>query len=379
MAKEPADRFATPAELAAALAQRAVVPAAPVTVRVVSPPPAGAVPAPLAIPVTEMDTLVAGTTPPEGAHKAPASRLKRRFLGLLAAVGCLALLGSLLSLVLSGTGRDGGRSAATPPHPAAPEKTITNSIGMKLVYVPPGTFRMGSTPDALERFRQEPHTWEPEVWDQLEGPQHEVRITRGFYLGAYEVKQSEYQAVTGKNPTGFTADPNLPVEQVSWGEAVDYCKQLSERPAEKKAGRVYRLPTEAEWEYACRAGTATAFHGGDGLSSKQANFNGTAPFGGAPMGPNLGKTTLVGAYPANAFGLYDMHGSLWEWCQDSPRRYTAAAVNDPRGPEAVGGPRVLRGGSWYDAAWACRSALRFAESPSYRSRTVGFRVALPVP
>jgi formylglycine-generating enzyme required for sulfatase activity len=209
-----------------------------------------------------------------------------------------------------------------------------------------------------------------------EGPQHKVKITKPFYMGVYEVKQSEYEKVMVKNPSTFKDGPDHPVEQVIWDEAVDFCKKLSELPDEKKAGRVYRLPTEAEWEYACRAGTTTVFHYGNSLSSTQANFNGDAPYGGAEKGPRIGKTTKCGSYqPPNAWGLYDMHGNVWEWCLDGPRTYVKSdqAVIDPKG-DLAGGSRVRRGGSWGFEAWFCRSALRGPRSPSTRYDDFGFRV-----
>ena len=144
-------------------------------------------------------------------------------------------------------------------------------------------------------------------------------------------------------------------------------------PEEKKAGRVYRLPTEAEWEYACRAGTKTPFHYGDSLSSKQANFDGNFPYGGADKGPYLGKTAKVGTYAANAFGLYDMHGNVWQWCQDW---YT----DKPPGGEdpevtTVASLRVIRGGCWLNLGGFCRSAFRIWYVPGYRYYSLGFRVA----
>jgi formylglycine-generating enzyme required for sulfatase activity len=244
-----------------------------------------------------------------------------------------------------------------------PEKTITNSIGMKLAYIPSGEFTMGS-PDK-EANRQ-----------PIEGPQHKVKITKAFYLGVYEVKQSEYEKVVGKNPSAFKDSPDHPVESVIWDEAVEFCKKLSELPEEKTAGRVYRLPTEAEWEYACRAGTKTVFHYGDSLSSKQANFNGDQPYGSAEKGVRIGKSTQCGSYAPNRWGLFDMHGNVCEWCLDAARPYTANAVEDPRGSEAAGGSRVLRGGGWRGVAWPCRCAMRSPYPLSSRINDVGFRVVL---
>ncbi len=256
----------------------------------------------------------------------------------------------------------------------APDREITNSIGMKLVLIPAGKFLMGSPKDEQERRPDE--------------EQHEVSITKPFYLGVYVVTQAEYEKVMGNNPSYFSPQGyrkdrvkdmdtgQFPVEAVSWDDAVAFCKKLSELPEEKKAGWVYRLPTEAEWEYACRAGTKTAFHYGDSLSSKQANFNGGFPYGGADKGPYLARTAKVGTYAANAFGLDDMHGNVWEWCQDwyDENYYKNSPKEDPPGP-AQASLRVVRGGSWLYDGRDCRSADRGRDEPGYRFNDLGFRVA----
>ena len=251
---------------------------------------------------------------------------------------------------------------------------ITNSIGMKLALIPAGKFMMGLPKDEKERGDNE--------------EQHEVSITRPFYLGVYVVTQAEYEKVMGNNPSYFSAKDTgkdsvkdmdtsrFPVETVSWDDAVAFCKKLSELPEEKKAGRVYRLPTEAEWEYACRAGTKTVFHYGDSLSSRQANFNGEYPYGGADKGPFLARTAKVGSYAANGFGLYDMHGNVWEWCQDwhDANYYKNSPREDPPGP-AQASARVVRGGGWGDHGGDCRSAGRIGGEPGFRGSGLGFRVA----
>ncbi len=256
----------------------------------------------------------------------------------------------------------------------APDREITNSIGMKLVLITAGKFLMGSPKDEKDRLPDE--------------EQHEVSITKPFYLGVYVVTQAEYEKVMGNNPSYFSAKGGgkasvkdmdtgqFPVEQVSWDDAVAFCKKLSELPEEKKAGWVYRLPTEAEWEYACRAGTKTPFHYGDSLSSKQANFSGGFPYGGADKGPFLMRTAKVGTYAANAFGLYDMHGNVWEWCQDwyDENYYKNSPKEDPPG-SAQTSDRVVRGGSWYFFGRFCRSAYRCRIEPGYRLNYLGFRVA----
>jgi uncharacterized protein (TIGR02996 family) len=261
--------------------------------------------------------------------------------------------------------------------PCVPE--LVNSVGMRFVLVPAGTFRMGSPAGEAER-------------EQVEGPQREVEITRPFLLGAYLVTQEEFGKVMGHNPSWYSADGickdnvsgldtrRFPVSHVSWEDVARFCKKLSARPKEKKAGRAYRLPTEAEWEYACRGGAKshTAFSCGPSLSSTQANFDGRQPYGGAPRWPYLGRPTEVGSYRPNAWGLYDMHGNVWEWCADwwsvnnkkGPRR-------DPKGPEK-GEYRVMRGGCFHNPGHYCRTAFRYAIVPRDPNHNVGFRVVCEV-
>jgi formylglycine-generating enzyme required for sulfatase activity len=256
--------------------------------------------------------------------------------------------------------------------------SFTNSTDMKLVLIPAGKFVMGSPAGEQERASEE--------------TQHEVAITRPFYMGIHEVTQQQYEKVLGKNPSFFNAKngggPDHPVEQVNMQGVLEFCKRLSALPAEKKSGRVYRLPTEAEWEYACRAGATTTFHVGESLSSKQANFNGNHPYGGAAKGPYLKQTAKVGSYPANAWGLHDMHGNVWEWCSDwyDPDYYRNSPKEDPKGPAKgvlstgfrTDFYQVTRGGCWLDEARACRSAYRFRFMPSDPYRLVGFRVVCEV-
>jgi formylglycine-generating enzyme required for sulfatase activity len=272
-------------------------------------------------------------------------------------------------------------------------KEVTNSIGMKLVLIPAGKFTMGSPQEERDTALAsvpEGSRAQAKSWFEVEGPQHEVEISKPFYLGVYEVTQAEYEKVMGTNPSWFSATGSgkekvegkdtsrFPVENVSWNDAVEFCKKLSETPEEKRSGRVYRLPTEAEWEYSCRGGASSKpFHFGDSLTSTQANFDGNYPYGGADKGPYLERTTRVGSYDANAFGLYDMHGNVWEWCADwySKDYYKDSPRKDPQGP-ATGTSRVLRGGSWGVYGWNCRSASRSGVDPGIRCGNVGFRVVL---
>jgi formylglycine-generating enzyme required for sulfatase activity len=277
------------------------------------------------------------------------------------------------------------------------EKEITNSIGMTLVRIPAGTFRMGSTKDeqdeAIADYEKFSGKKAPEnilALFRREGPQHAVQITRPFYLGMHEVTQAQYEKVMDRNPSYFSASGggkdkvagmstgNFPVEQVSWKDAVEFCEKLSKRAAEKRAGRKYRLPTEAEWGYSCRGGatTSTYFHFGNSLSSRQANFDGNYPFGGAEKGDYQERTCKAGSYKPNRFGLHDMHGNVWEWCADwfDKDYYSSSPRKDPSGP-TTGTSRVLRGGSWGSHARNCRSAFRCGEDPDYRGHYCGFRVA----
>lgn len=239
---------------------------------------------------------------------------------------------------------------------------ITNSIGMVLVHIPAGEFLMG-TPD------NDPS----KAWDEIP---HRVRISKPFFMGKYEVTQSQYQKVMGKNPSYCARLPNPeqhPVEQVSWDDAVAFCRALSELPDEKAAGRSYRLPTEAEWEYACRAGTTTAYHFGNDSN----DLSKYALFGGHKAG--VWATQKVGVKLPNAWGLHDMHGNVWEWCADEYGPYQVETeVVDPQGPDKGVG-KVARGGSWDYGASKCRSAQRYGGEVLTRSFTnfaFGFRVVM---
>jgi formylglycine-generating enzyme required for sulfatase activity len=255
---------------------------------------------------------------------------------------------------------------------------------MKLVRIEAGKFMMGaltkSEQDQIRNFKGE------KLIDQ-EKP-HEVVITKPFYMGVYPVTQAEYEKVMGENPSYFSRNgagrmevagldtTRSPVEYVSWRDAMAFCRKLS-----KKVGKKFDLPTEAEWEYACRAGSKGAFHYGDSLSSKQANFDGHNPHGGAGLGPWLKRPTPVGSYKPNAFGLYDMHGNVRQCCKDWYKRdyHAESPRRDPQGP-ATGTARVARGGSWFDAAWYCRSAFRHATPPDDRTNyMLGFRVVVRLP
>ncbi len=228
-------------------------------------------------------------------------------------------------------------------------------LSMEMLWVKPGTFEMGSPTSEAGRSKYE--------------TQHQVTLTEGFWLGKYEVTQAQWQKVMGNNPSHFKG-AGRPVEKVSWIEVTSFCDKLTalEREAGRlPAGKAYQLPTEAQWEYACRAGTKTAFSFGDGLMSRQANISG---------GPR--ETTDVGKYPANGWGFHDMHGNVWEWCADWYGDYPTGAARDPVGP-AVGSYRVARGGSWYFTANFARSANRFRNEPAISYVILGFRLSLRPP
>ncbi len=248
----------------------------------------------------------------------------------------------------------------TPPQPKvvtpAQRKAgeiVTNSLSMKFAWIPPGEFDMGSP--ATEKDRRD---------DEI---QHRVTLTQGFFLGITPVTQTQWRAVGGTERSSFKGD-DRPVENVSWEDCQEFCKLLSQ-----KDGKPYRLPTEAEWEYACRAGTTTPFSFGETISTDQVNYDGChSDYDRLRKGVYRQQTTPVGSFPTNAWGLYDMHGNVWEWCQDWYGSYPSSDITDPQG-EKYGESRVLRGGSWDDCASNCRAAYRRRVTPG-RRRRIGFRV-----
>ena len=247
---------------------------------------------------------------------------------------------------------------------------LRGGVTLELVWIPPGEFMMGSkdTPRAIAS-----KSGGKGSWDTDEYPRHKVSITNGFWMGKYEVTQAQWQALMGSNPSHFKdAGANAPVEKISWDDCQKFLKKVSQR-----TGQTFRLPTEAEWEYACRAGAETAFHYGDTLTSSQANFNGDHPYGGAAKGVDLGRTTPVGSYRPNAFGLYDMHGNVFEWCQDwyGENYYQNSPVSNPPGP-SFGLGRINRGGSWREYAGNCRSAYRNGLKQDGRYFIFGLRVVM---
>ncbi|MBN2308798.1 MAG: formylglycine-generating enzyme family protein [Candidatus Hydrogenedentes bacterium] len=237
---------------------------------------------------------------------------------------------------------------------------VGGGLTMELVWIPPGTFMMGSPSGEEGHGADEAH--------------HRVTLSRGFWMGKYEITQAQCEAVMGSNPSHFKGDKDLPVEQVSWDGARAFCEVLS-----RKAGAEFRLPTEAEWEYACRAGTTTPFHLGETISTDQANYDGNDTYGNGRKGEYREKTTPVGSFPANAWGLHDMHGNVCEWCEDwyDTNYYANSPERDPRGPRPPTScsHRVIRGGCWRHVPRSCRAADRAGSTPDERDDGRGFRVA----
>jgi formylglycine-generating enzyme required for sulfatase activity len=250
-------------------------------------------------------------------------------------------------------------------------------VKLEMVYISGDTFLMGA-----------PKTEEKSL--DTERPQHYVEV-KPFYMGKYTITQEQWEKVVyscppvarelNPRPAYFQGD-KLPVEQVSWHDAVEFCARLSH-----KTGQEYRLPSEVEWEYACRAGSAKPFAFGDTITTDVVNYNGNYTYGNASKGEYRARTTPVGTFPPNAFGLYDMHGNVWEWCADTWYDSYDGAPNDGT-PRINDNPfrllhndnpfRLLRGGSWYYCPDYCRSAYRSYFYPGYDNNDVGFRVACPV-
>jgi formylglycine-generating enzyme required for sulfatase activity len=268
----------------------------------------------------------------------------------------LAVIGALMALVLGVCWWNVDRVKPI----ATKLVDLGNGVTMDFVWIPPGEFMMGSPTN--------------EVGREINETQHRVKITKGFWMGKYEVTQKQYKAVMGTNPSEFDLGGGYPVDNVSWEDAGAFCVKVKER-----TGLELRLPTEAEWEYACRAGTTTRYYTGD----TEADLGRAGCFdGNAERGFKIWKwdrrrrePRRVGSFVSNAWGLYDMHGNMWEWCADWYGEYPTGIVVDPLGPEN-GQSRVQRGGSWSFYAQYCRSASRVRYDPSSRSFNDGFRCVL---
>jgi formylglycine-generating enzyme required for sulfatase activity len=247
---------------------------------------------------------------------------------------------------------------------SAPYQTVDlgKGVTLEMVLIPGGSFMMGSLDSEAGQSGDE-------------GPRHQVTLPE-FRMGKYPVTQAQYQAIMGNNPAKFKGD-NRPVEQVSWNDAMEFCDRLS-----KKLGQPYTLPSEAQWEYACRAGTTTPFHFGETITTDLANYDGNDTYGAGPKGIYRQETTDVGSFPPNGFGLYDMHGNVWEWCldhyHDSYEGVPADGsvwVSDENKLLGLFSQRVCRGGSWFNNPRICRCAYRlFNHYPVNRLNYLGFRV-----
>lgn len=245
-------------------------------------------------------------------------------------------------------------------------KVGQSGVPMVFVKVSPGTFKMGSP--AGEAYRRANES------------QHDVVLSKGYWLGKMEVTQAQWVALMGNNPSKNQGNVQLPVENVSWDDAMKFCQALTAQ--ERQAGRLpegleFTLPTEAQWEYACRAGSTSAFSFGGTLDGTQANFDGNHPYGKSDRSPKfLNSTAAVGSYPANAWGFHDMHGNVMEWCRDWYQADLGTVkATDPTGA-ATGMYRVYRGGNYRDIGAFCRSAFRYFNLPHFKYGYLGFRVAL---
>jgi len=264
------------------------------------------------------------------------------------------------------------RRPATAQYFTEPLLKPEGALPLDMVLVPGGTFTMGSPEDELERSDDE-------------GPPHEVTVP-SFFMGRYPVTQAQWRLVAAlpkvnrelkPDPANFKGE-NRPVEQVSWYDAVEFCKRL-----EQETGRPYRLPSEAEWEYACRAGTTTPFYFGKTLTTELANYNGNSTYSDGPKGEYREETTPVEHFGlSNAFGLCDMHGNVWEWCADPWHRNYEGAPTDGSvwlDEDQGNSSFVLRGGSWYGKPSSCRSACRYYKSPNDANLSISIRVVCNAP
>lgn len=260
---------------------------------------------------------------------------------------------------------------ANPYHKKEVTVDLGGGVQLVMIYIEGGSFQMGQSDSEKEWLIKKVGLASNNPVFSRESPQRTVTLD-GFWIGKYEVTQAQYRAIMGTNPSYFFfKGANRPVEQVSWYDAMVFCRKLSERTR-----RIFTLPTEAQWEYACRAGTTGPFAFGNCLSTSDVNYNGEIPLSGCSKGVYRQSTWDVGSGRANAWGLYDMHGNVWEWCLDWYGPYTSSTKRNPVGPD-FGRNRVYRGGSWSNYDLYCRSAFRFRLPPSFMLDDLGFRLVSP--
>jgi formylglycine-generating enzyme required for sulfatase activity/serine/threonine protein kinase len=426
MAKNPADRFQTAVELTATLSRMGQLELCPSPLPVPQSTRSAVPPTRTGVSIGQPRSVA--TTPFIAPPLLPAAPPQRRswlarrsrwwmvlavlLLSALPIGGCLLSVWMQYQVVTSPYRRPS--TAKTGPAPTPPDSEVAaglpkrleidlgGGVKLEMVRIDLGEFWMGSADEEIEAILKQYKDAKRE-WFDPERPRHKVKITRPFYLGKYEVTQEQYEQVMGKdkNHSWFRATGNgkakvegkdtrqFPVESVSWEEADAFCDELMKQVGEKlpaelrRRGYKFHLPTEAQWEYACRAGTETAYHFGDELNGDKANCDGTHPFGTGEKGPYLERTCKVGGdrgeYPANKWGLYDMHGNVGEWCQDyfDEKFYAEENKKDPVNlKKDAGDRRVLRGGSWFNVARHCRAAYRFRDGAWSRHSDVGLRAAL---
>lgn len=236
---------------------------------------------------------------------------------------------------------------------------VVGAARQRMRWIEPGEFWMGAPDGDLQRHDDET-------------PKHRVRISRGFWMADAACTQALWVALMGRNPSYFDDEPLCPVEWVGWEDVQIFLSKLAAAGVTGQPS----LPTEAEWEYACRSGTETAFHFGDQISPRWSNYDGNYPYNNGAKGVNRACTVPVKALPANAWGLFQMHGNVFEWCADGPRRYAVKLTVDPEGPRGARDSRVVRGGSWFYGAWYCRASSRMECEPGNRNDGLGFRLVL---